>query len=645
MCGIAGLIDPGLESEERSAVLRRMTDVLVHRGPDDAGHLIDGPLAMGMRRLSIIDLAGGAQPIFDETGRYAVVCNGEIYNYRELRAELQSRGHRFTSDSDTEVIVHLFEEERERCVDRLRGMFAFAVWDNQRRELFVARDRLGIKPLYYAEADGAFVFASEIKAILQHPACSATLCLEALSEYLSLKYVPAPRTLFEGVASLPPGHFLTVSAGQVTQRQYWALSHQRPSATDDVHESADRLLELLRESVKLRLRSDVPFGAFLSGGVDSSLIVALMSEVLDEPVKTFTVGFEGGDESDELPYARQVATRFGCDHHEIVVGAKDFVEQAESIVWHLDQPIADQATMASHLVSRLASQHVKMVLSGEGGDELFAGYARYVGEQYSPWFRKVPQPACRMLRAALPLIPGFRRPKIALHALSFHEEQARFANWFPLFNRDMKAHLLSRASQDSLNDFSAEAAFGRHLGECDATQPLNRMLSVDTKLWLPDYLLLRGDKLSMANSLEARVPLLDHKLVEFAASLPVHMKIDGRTRKSLLKQVASRLLPESIVHRRKQGFPIPILQWIRGEARPLVRDSLSPAKIRRRGLFDPEFVDRLLRQHESGFADHGDLLWGLVNIELWQQQFCDTASESRGMGRAAAVSPVETAVA
>ncbi|MGD9856747.1 MAG: asparagine synthase (glutamine-hydrolyzing), partial [Planctomycetaceae bacterium] len=347
MCGITGFIDHTLDGGERSAVLRRMTDAMFHRGPDESGELIDGPFAMGMRRLSIIDLAGGSQPIFDESGRYAVICNGEIYNYRELRAELQGRGHRFTTDSDTEVIVHLFEAQRGRCVDRLSGMFAFAVWDNERRELFIARDRLGIKPLYYTQTNGLFIFASEIKAILQHPSVTASLNRDALSAYLSLKYVPAPATMFEGVSSLLPGHCLTVRNGQIAEEQYWNWSYQVPPESGDEHECAERLLELLRESVRLRLRSDVPFGAFLSGGLDSSLIVALMSEVLDEPVKTFSVGFDGGDETDELPYARQVAQRFGCDHHEIVVTAKDFVDQAESIIWHLDQPIADQATMAT----------------------------------------------------------------------------------------------------------------------------------------------------------------------------------------------------------------------------------------------------------------------------------------------------------
>ncbi|MBX3437573.1 MAG: asparagine synthase (glutamine-hydrolyzing) [Planctomycetaceae bacterium] len=630
MCGIAGFVDERHAVAAPSAVLARMTDSIVHRGPDDEGAFVDGPLAMGMRRLSIIDLAGGRQPMCNEDGRYTVVFNGEIYNYRELRAELLSRGHRLLTDSDTEVIVHLYEEMQERCVERLRGMFAFAVWDNQRRELFIARDRLGIKPLYFAEFGGGMAFASEIKALLQHPLVDASLDVHGLGDYLSLKYVPAPRTMFEGIASLPPGYFLRWRGGRLETERYWDVTFNVTPEPYDEEACADRLLELLRESVKLRLRSDVPFGAFLSGGVDSSLIVALMSEVLNEPVKTFSVGFDGGSGPDELPYARQVAQQFGCEHHEIVVTARDFVEQAETVVWHLDQPIADQATMATHLVARLASQHVKMVLTGEGGDELFAGYARYVGERYSPWMKAVPTSLRRSLRAALPHLPGGRRPKIALNALSHADEAVRFAEWFPLFNRAAKCRLLSADMRQALGTNAPDGIFRRHLADCTDPQALHRMLYVDTKLWLPDYLLLRGDKLTMANSLEARVPLLDHKVVEFAATLPPDMKLRGRARKYLLKRVAAKFLPDSILRRKKQGFPIPISQWIRGAARPLVRDALSPERIRRRGLFDPRSVETLLTQHESGFADHGDLLWGLVNVELWQQQFCDASSIASG---------------
>jgi asparagine synthase (glutamine-hydrolysing) len=640
MCGIAGILNDDERRPADAEVLSRMLDRIVHRGPDDEGRLVDANLAMGMRRLSIIDLSGGHQPIFDESGRFGIVFNGEIYNYIELRRELIGRGHRFATDSDTEVIIHLYEEAGPKCVEHLRGMFAFAIWDSHTRELFIARDRLGIKPVYYTRANGALIFGSEIKSILQHPAVRPELEFDAMSHYLSLKYVPAPHTLFRGIASLPPGHCLTARDGSINIRQYWDVSftadpwgklpacHPQPerhALSSHIDDCEQRLSDLLYESVRIRLRSDVPFGAFLSGGIDSSLIVALMSEILAEPVKTFSVGFQGGTEADELRYAREVAQRFGCDHHEIVVRGKDFIEQAETVIWHLDQPIADQATMATFMVSRLASQHVKMVLTGEGGDELFAGYARYVGERYSRWFRMMPSPIGRTLRWVLPKLPGLKRPKIALHALTYRDEATRFANWFPLFNDDAKAGLLSREFLRSCTGPSTSTVFAEHLVRCDARDSLGRMLYVDSKLWLPDYLLLRGDKLTMANSLEGRVPLLDHRLVAFAASLPSHLKLNGKTRKYLLKKFARKLLPDRIIDRPKQGFPIPIADWLRAEAKPMLRDLLSTQSIHRRGFFHPSYVERLIREHETRFADHSDLLWGLMSLEIWQRQFLDNS--------------------
>lgn len=630
MCGIAGhlRLQPSSNPEVADRpTLDRMLDAIVHRGPDDFGCLVDGPLAMGMRRLSIIDLEDGQQPIYDESGRYGVVFNGEIYNYRELRADLIRRGHTFRTNSDTEVIVHLFEERGAACVEELRGMFGFAVWDTRSRELFIARDRLGIKPLYYTEKDGELIFGSEVKAILQHPSVSASLDHRALSDYLSLKYVPSPRTMFAGIKSLPPGHQIIVKDGRIDVQRYWDISYAKPSTprkSDDAY--TEELLSLLRESVRLRLRSDVPFGAFLSGGVDSSTIVALMSEAMTEPVKTFSVGFAGGDEPDELPYANEVAERFGCEHHTLTVTADDFLEHAENVLWHLDQPIADQATVATHMVAKLARRHVKMVLTGEGGDELFAGYARYQGERLSPWFKPIPSFLRPIMRGTFAKLPGLRRAKIAMNALTVRDEAKRFANWFPLLSDDAKADLLDQ----SMADFSAGArdVFANHLAQTDAQSPLDRMLYVDSKIWLPDYLLLRGDKLTMANSLEARVPLLDHKLVEFAASLPAEMKLRGKTSKWLLKQAAGKLIPRSVIDRKKQGFPIPIEKWLRNEARPLMRDLLARDVIARRGLFKPDRVEQLMRQHESGYADHATELWGLMSLEMWLQRFVDTTSTS-----------------
>lgn len=640
MCGICGVYDYSRGEPTDGHLLGEMLTVIHHRGPDDEGIYRDRGVALGMRRLSIIDLSGGKQPMSSEDGSIVVVYNGETYNYQQLTERLRRSGHVFSSASDTEVIVHLYEELGEDCVHELRGMYAFALWDARRQRLLLVRDRLGIKPLYYTQVDGKLIFGSEIKALLQHPAVQPRLDPEGLSNFLSLKYVPAPQTMFAGILALPPGHLLTCDAEGITVRPYWDLSFARNEDGRRSEESyAEQLEELLRESVRLELVSDVPFGAFLSGGLDSSTVVALMSQFLDAPVKTFSVGFEGdGAAYSELPYARLVADRYQTDHHEVIVTPHDLIELAEKVVWHLDQPIADEAALANYKVAELASRHVKMVLTGEGGDELFAGYARYSGEKLSSIFQKVPAPARSLVLSATERLPGLRRPKIALYALAQTEEVTRLTNWFPLFNRERKAALLSPDFKRELGDVTSDHVFANQLARTDARDPLSRMLYVDTKLWLPDDLLARGDKTSMAASLEARVPLLDHKLVEFAAALPPHFKLRGLTRKYLLRKVSRKWLPAEIIDRKKKGFPIPIAVWFRKEARTFLRDLLSPETVRRRGLFDPAYVERLLDDHDRGHADHGSLLWGLVNVELWHRIFLDAQpGEERGPHPALAV--------
>lgn len=625
MCGICGVYEYRDAQPVSSTLLRDMCGTIYHRGPDEEGVHLDRNLDIGIRRLSIIDVAGGSQPICNEDGSVVVVFNGEIYNYPELAERLRARGHRLVTSCDTEVIAHLYEDHGDELVHELRGMFGFAVWDVRRRRLFIARDRLGIKPLYYTDAHGRLVFGSEIKAILRHPDVEARPSMEALGNFLSLKYVPAPQTLFEGIHALPPGHSLTCDERGVQVRRYWDLSFPRPANGKlEEEDAAEQLRSLLEESVRIHLMSDVPFGAFLSGGVDSSTIVALMSQFMSEPVKTFSVGFEGeGSEVSELPYARMVAERYETDHHEVFVGPQDLIDKSEKLIWHLDQPIADEAVLANYMVADLASRHVKMVLTGEGGDELFAGYARYSGERLSPVFRRMPGAARSLALAASSRVPRMRRQKLALYALCQPDEVSRFTNWFPLFNRDAKAELLAGDLKGPLSG-TADSVFAEHLDRTDARDPLSRMLYVDTKLWLVDDLLARGDKTSMAASVEGRVPLLDHKLVEFAATLPPELKIKGMARKYLLKKVAARWLPEEILTRKKQGFPMPVSVWFRKEANPFLRDHLSADLIRRRGLFDPDYVERLLREHETGFADHGSLLWGLLSVELWYRQFIDS---------------------
>lgn len=630
MCGICGVYQFNGDEPVRAETLRGMLEVIRHRGPDDEGTHLDDTLALGSRRLSIIDVPGGRQPIANEDGSIVIVFNGEIYNYQELREGLLRRGHTLATASDTEVIVHLYEESGEDCVHQLRGMFAFALWDAKRRRLFLARDRLGIKPLYYTVDDGRLVFGSEIKALLQHPAVEARLDLNALSDFLALKYVPAPQTMFTGIAALPPGFALTCDANGPRAYQYWDLSFASNGTRRSEAEYAQELEDLLRESVRLHLVSDVPFGAFLSGGIDSSTIVALMSQVLDQPVKTFSVGYEGpGAEVSELPYARLIAERYQTDHHEVFVGPQDLIDLAEKVVWHLDQPIGDEASLTNYMVAELASRHVKMVLTGEGGDELFAGYARYAGERFSPVTRNLPAPIRSAAVAATTRVPGLRRPKIAVYALAQPDEVTRLTNWFPLFNADMKAALLSSTTKSALNGHTTTDVFAEHLARTDASDPISRMLYVDTKLWLPDDLLARGDKTSMAASLEARVPLLDHKLVEFAASLPSDLKVRRLTRKYLLREVSRAWLPPEIINRKKKGFPVPMSLWFRTEARDFVNDLLSPDVVRRRGLFEPGYVAGLLREHDTGFADHGPLLWALISVELWHRRMIDAPVPAR----------------
>jgi len=636
MCGICGIFDFNKQRPVDTDVVDAMLQVMRHRGPDDDGKHIDKNLAIGMRRLSIIDLVSGHQPIYNEDRSITVVFNGEIYTYRELAEQLKQRGHKFTTASDTEVIVHLYEEYGQDCVQWLRGMFAFALWDAKCRKLLIVRDRLGIKPLYYAQARNQLVFASEIKSILQHPDIGASLDIVALNHFLSLRYVPSPQTMFNGILSLPPGHFLICDENGVVLRPFWDMQFSvNENGAKSEREYAEELMALVEESVKLRLRSDVPFGAFLSGGIDSSMVVALMTKFLNEPVKTFSVGFKSRHHAapSELPYARLIADRFQTRHHEILIGPDDFIDLAQKVIWHLDQPIADQATVATYMLSKLAAQHVKMVLTGEGGDELFAGYARYAGERFFPFVRHLPDTFKLLALSMSNRLPGLYRPKLALYALCQEDESVRFTNWFPLFNQDRKAQLLSKDFRTALMDLSTNDVIGQQLAKTDAKQPLNRMLYVDTKLWLPDYLLLRGDKLSMAASLEARVPLLDHKLVEFAAALPPHLKLNGLKRKYLLKKVCQALIPAQIVNRKKQGFPIPISAWFRREARSFVRDMLSPAVIQRRGLFNGAYVEKLLKEHEAGFAEHGNLLWGLMSVEIWLRLFVDSTQVVRSQQR------------
>ena len=624
MCGICGVLRPEFEGPVETGLIANMLQAIIHRGPDGDGTYFDDRVALGMRRLSIIDVEGGQQPMFSEDGSIVVVFNGELYNYLDLRAQLIQRGHTLTTHCDTEVIAHLYEDFGVDCLQHLRGMFGLAVWDAREQRLLIARDRLGIKPLYYAHPGSTLVFASEIKAILQHPAVRAELDTVALSDFLTLRYVPSPRTLFANISLLPPGHRAVADRSGFRVEQYWDVSFVGSETQRNDQDYEDELESLLRECVQSHLMSDVPFGAFLSGGVDSSTVVALMSQFMNEPVKTFSVGFKGeGEEDSELGYARLVADHFKTQHHEVIFSAEDFASLMSDTVWHLDQPVSDYPQIAYYVVSRLAAQHVKMVLTGEGGDELFAGYGRYAGERYAPLFSRVPGLARTAALSVAGSLPGMRRPKSALYALLQSDEASRFTHWIPQFNTEDKAQLLTSDLRHTLQNHSTPNIVGALLKATDATHPLNRLQYMDLKYWLPDYLLSRGDKLTMAASLEGRVPLLDHKLVEFAARLPPRLKMNGAMRKYLLKKVARKWLPPEIITRKKKGFPVPVPRWLRTSARPIVHDLLSSERVQQRGLFDPCFVQQLVHEHETGFADHSTMIYGLMQIELWHRLFLD----------------------
>lgn len=631
MCGIAGIHGRSGSAPVRREDVAAMLEGIVHRGPDDGGVHAEEGVAIGARRLSIIDLPGGHQPIANEDGTVVVAFNGELYNYRELRARLQARGHVLRTEGDTEVLVHLYEDHGDDLVHELRGMFAFSIWDSRRQRLLIARDRLGIKPLYWSDDGERLLFGSEIKAMLRHPGLDASLDLDALAAFMLLRYVPSPRTMFAGVDSLLPGHLLISDADGVRTRRWWDLSFAPAAPEPSEAEAEERLRELLEDAVASHMVSDVPYGAFLSGGIDSSLVVALMSRQLGRPVSTFSAGFEGEGESfSELSYAGMVAERYETDHHEVLIGAEDLIANAEKLVWHLDQPIADDACLPNYMVSLLARGHVKMALTGEGGDELFGGYPRYVAERLAPLSARLPGGVRSLARSAALRRPGLSRRRKALYALSQTDEGVRHAVYAGLMHPDMRTELARGELADAVGRVTAAGVFAEPLARSDATGQLHRMLYVDTQHWLPDYLLARGDKTSMAASLEARVPLLDHHLVEYAASLPPTLKIHGlrMTRKYLLRRVAADLLPAPILSRTKKGFPVPISLWLRGDARDFCRDLLAPDIIRRRGLFAPEVVARLLDEHESATADHGTLLWALLSVELWHRLYIDGPAAS-----------------
>jgi asparagine synthase (glutamine-hydrolysing) len=605
-------------------VLRAMAGAMVHRGPDDEGFHSDGALGLAFRRLSIIDLERGAQPISNEDGSVWSVLNGEIYNYMELRESLERKGHRFKTNADSEVIPHLYEEYGSSFVERLRGMFAIGLWDAGRRRLLAVRDRLGIKPLYYCDRGGSFAFASEIKALLADGVAGREVDLQALSDYVTFRYVPAPSTMFKGIFKVPPGHVVTVDDSGPRTDRYWDFDFEA-RADGDERDLEERLRVMLRDCVRMRLMSDVPLGALLSGGIDSSMIVAVMSELTDSPVKTFSVGFESAGPLSELPYAKAVSERFGTDHYEIVVGYDDLVQHLPRLVWQQDEPVTEPAAIPTYMVSLLARRHVVVVLTGEGADELFAGYPQYGLESWAGRYQRIPGPfRDRLIRPLVSSLPfAFRRLKVVERSLSTASEADRWSSWFAGFSGREKESLLSGDLSAAVDDLTGERVFESHVSRLRTAHPVEKMLYADTKVWLPDDLLMKMDKMSMAASLEARVPYLDHELVEFAASLPLGMKLEGLQGKGILRKLARDVLPKEIIKRKKVGFVVPINVWFRRGLKPLLDGMLLSERAIGRGYFERDYLRKLVREHTEGRVDHRRELWTLVNLELWMRTFID----------------------
>ncbi len=628
MCGIHGLIHlDGSPVEPR--LLSAMGDVTTHRGPDDEGMHIDGAAGIAMRRLSIIDLEGGHQPLSNVEGTLWLVCNGEIYTYRELRVELQAQGHVFKTGSDSEVLLHGYAQAGDAFVQRCNGMFDFALWDARRRRLLIGRDRIGVKPLYVAQDGRRLAFATEAKALLQLPGMRTALNHGVLSDYLHLGYVPAPHSIFKGIRKLPPATLLAVEGGQVTEWRWWRLPERIEQGVSDA-EWAERVRVGIDRSVHMQMVSDVPIGAFLSGGVDSSAVVAAMARHSSGPIKTYAIGFEGGSAEqlyNELPYARQVAKIFGTEHHEIVV-KPDVVGLLPKLAWHMDEPLADSAFITTYLVSEFARKDVKVILSGVGGDELFGGYRRYLGGHYARRFAALPGWARRTASLAAARLPADRHNKwlnVARLAKGFIASaemgaDERYRSYLQVNARETVAALLLAAPPTG-PDALAQAFAG-----AGSSDELNRLFAVDAETQLPDDLLLLTDKMSMAVSLECRVPLLDHELVELAAAIPAEAKVRGGRLKHLMKAALADQLPPDILHRKKRGFGTPMGAWLKRELAPVLRGLLSPDVVRQRGLFNAQAVSALVADHEASRSDGTDALLSLLNLEVWSRIYLDGRS-------------------
>ena len=623
MCGISGIYNFKTSEPVSLHLLEAMTDTLIHRGPDGEGFYASGPIGLGHRRLSIIDLQGGNQPMTNEDQSVWVVFNGEIYNFGELRNDLIKKGHTFKTRSDTEVIVHLYEEHGERCLQYLRGMFAIAIWDRPKRILLLARDRVGKKPLFYLNDGSRIVFASEIKAILKVPDIPRDIDLEAVSDYFSLLYIPAPKTIFKQIRKLRPGHYLVVSESGVREVEYWDISFTPTlSVTEEVW--CERLLEAYREAVRIRLRSDVPLGAFLSGGIDSSSVVAVMSELMDRQVVTSFIGFDVR-EFNEQEYAREVASFFNTDHHETII-RPDAMGIIEKLAWHYDEPFADSSAIPTYYVSKGARQHVTVALSGDGGDEIFAGYRRYYFDKRENMVRaflpsSLRQPIFGSLAAIYPKAdwaPRVFRAQATFESLACSHIEGYFRS-MSAFRPAFKDKLLQWDVKQELAGYDSVDVFRYHYDKAHTDDPVSRIQYVDMKTYLPDDILVKVDRASMANSLEVRSPLLDHKFMELVATIPSSLKVSGTKGKYIFKKALKNILPRVILKRKKMGFSIPLARWFRNDLKDVAYDLIC--NHRDDALLDRLTVRQTWEEHQRGFRDRSKELWGILMFRMWQREF------------------------
>jgi asparagine synthase (glutamine-hydrolysing) len=635
MCGICGKLILDSESRVSPALIKAMADSIRHRGPDDEGFYVSGQVGLGFRRLSIIDLAGGHQPLSNEDGTVWIVFNGEIYNYQELRQFLVTKGHIFKTQSDTEVIVHLYEEFGESCVEKLRGMFAFAIWDDCRKSLFLARDRVGIKPLYYFLSGNSLVFGSEIKAILADPEVQPEVVPAMIDRLLTFNYLPGEETLLRNIHKLAPGSYMIAGNGKIQIKQYWDLRFTR--STLSLPEAEEQLSALLDQSVRLHMISDVPVGFLLSGGVDSSAMLSMAVGKTDRPLSSFTVGFSEPNIVDERPYARLAARAYGAEHHEITISAKDFETFLPHYVWYMEEPVCEPPAVAMYYVSKLARSSVKVLISGEGGDEAFGGYQIY---RNLLWLE-------RLKSVLKPLNGGLSRSSLLLNRYLKWDRVAKYApllgvpfesyflsgtsNTFNFFNQ-YSDKLYSKDFAPHVNKERSVSIVKKHLMNSDKRDHVNQMLYVDTKTWLVDDLLLKADKMTMANSLELRVPFLDHKVLEFAASLPGKYKVHGFTTKYILKKVLRDRVPKEILNRKKVGFPVPYNAWLRTDLKDWIRDLLLDRESLQRGYFDKKCIEQLLSQNDALGGSYSKELFSLAVLELWHRKFLGKQQPFRSEG-------------